>query len=101
MTTLVRPVHSFTYDGTRINVYHANKGEGLPRHQHIFAHGTFCTTGAMVVRKEGREVAIDKHTQPINLVAHEWHELEATEDNTVFCNVFADQYSSLPVDYTP
>jgi hypothetical protein len=30
--------HSFTYDGAQINVYHANKNEGLPRHQHTYGH---------------------------------------------------------------
>ena len=35
---------------------------------------------------------MNKHTQPINLVAYEWHEIEACEDNTVFCNVFAEEF---------
>ena len=30
-----------------------------------------------------------KDTQPVNLVANEWHEIEALEDGTVFVNVFA------------
>ena len=84
------PAHSFVYDGAQINVYHVNKGEGLPRHEHTFAHATFCCAGSMHVRKEGKELIIDKTTKPINLVPNEWHELEAAEDGTVFINVFAE-----------
>ena len=81
MTTFgIPPTHSFTYDGARLNIYHANKGEGLPKHEHISCY----------VRKEGKELLVTKDTQPINLVAGEWHEIEAAEDNTVFINVFAE-----------
>ena len=90
MTTPIPPAHSFTYDGARLNIYHANKGEGLPKHDHVFAHATFCTSGSCYVRKEGKEIVMTKETQPINLVAAEWHEIEAIEDNTVFINVFAE-----------
>ena len=84
------PAHSFTYDGAQVNVYHVNKGEGLPKHEHVYAHATFCCAGSLYVRKEGKELLIDKTTQPINLVANEWHELEAAEDGTVFVNVFSE-----------
>lgn len=90
MTTPVSPAHSFTYDGAVLNVYHANKGEGLPRHEHTYAHATFCTSGSCVVRKEGKELIVRKETQPLNLRAAEWHEIEALEDGTVFINVFAE-----------
>jgi quercetin dioxygenase-like cupin family protein len=86
----VTPRHMFTYDGAQINVFHANKGEGLPKHEHAYAHATMCNAGSCWVRKEGKEVLIDKNTQPINLVAGEWHEIEAAEDGTVFVNVFAE-----------
>jgi quercetin dioxygenase-like cupin family protein len=89
-TMRIPPTHSFTYDGARINIYYANKGEGLPKHDHVFAHATFCTSGSCYVRKEGKEIIMTKGTQPINLVAAEWHEIEAIEDNTVFINVFAE-----------
>ena len=82
--------HSFTYDGAQINIFHANKGEGLPQHGHGYAHATFCCSGSCYVRKEGKEILINKNTQPINLIAGEWHEIEAAEDNTVFINVFAE-----------
>jgi quercetin dioxygenase-like cupin family protein len=90
MTISVIPAHQVTYDGATMNVYHANKGEGLPRHEHIYAHLTVCHSGSCVIRKEGIEKVIDKYTQPINLKANEWHEIEALEDETVFVNVFAE-----------
>jgi quercetin dioxygenase-like cupin family protein len=90
MTVAVGPVHSVTYDGATINVYHANKGEGIPKHEHAFSHLTVCMAGSMVARKEGKELVMTKATQPVDLVASEWHELEALEDGTVFVNVFAE-----------
>lgn len=90
MTINIAPAHNFTYDGAVINIYHANKGEGLSKHEHIYAHATFCTSGSCVIRKEGKEVVFNKHSRPANLVAGEWHEIEALEDNTVFVNVFAE-----------
>jgi hypothetical protein len=82
--------HQVTYDGASVNVYHANKGEGLARHEHAYSHLTICHAGSCVIRKEGIEKIIDKNTQPINLKAAEWHEIEALEDGTVFVNVFAE-----------
>ena len=87
---LLVPTHSVTYDGATLNVYHANKGEGLPRHQHVYAHLTMCHAGRCAVRKEGVEKVMDKNTQPINLKENEWHEIEALEDGTVFVNVFSE-----------
>ena len=84
------PHHSVTYDGATLNVYHANRGEGLPRHDHVYAHLPMCHSGSCAIRKEGKEVIVTKDTQPINLVAGEWHEIEALEDNTVFVNVFSE-----------
>ena len=84
------PTHQVTYDGANLNVYHANKGEGLARHEHNYAHLTVCHSGSCIIRKEDIEKIIDKHTQPINLKAAEWHEIEALEDGTVFVNVFAE-----------
>jgi quercetin dioxygenase-like cupin family protein len=87
---IVLPKHNFTYDGATVRVYHANKGEGLPRHEHSYSHVTFCSAGSCEVRKQGKQLVMDKNTQPINLVAAEWHEIEALEDNTVFINVFSE-----------
>ena len=77
-------------DGTTLRVYHANAGEGLPKHSHSYSHLTMCHAGRLIVRKEGRELVMTKDTQPVNLVAIEWHEIEALDDGTVFVNVFAE-----------
>ena len=84
------PRFAVTQDGTTLNIFHARKGEGLPRHQHAYAHLTMCFAGSCAVRKEGKEVVVTKDTQPINLKANEWHEIEALEDGTVFVNMFAE-----------
>jgi len=89
MITNKEPMHSFTYDGGSIAVWHVNKGEGLPKHSHVFAHATFCCAGSCMVRKENRELIITPTMQPISLVANEWHEIEALEDGTVFVNAWA------------
>lgn len=89
MTVGVGPRHVFTYDGAVINIFHANRGEGLPRHEHNYAHASFCTAGKCVVRKENKQLIMDKTTTPVNLLENEWHEIEALEDGTVFVNVFA------------
>lgn len=87
---MVEAKHRLTYDGATLNVYHANKGEGLPRHEHIYAHLTMCHAGSCMIRKEGRQLVATKDTQPVNLIANEWHEIEALEDGTVFVNVFSE-----------
>jgi hypothetical protein len=84
------PTHTVTYDGAMMAVYHCDKGQGLLRHEHTYAHLTMCHAGSCVVRKEGRELVMTKNTQPVNLTAAEWHEIEALEDGTVFVNVFAE-----------
>lgn len=82
--------HSFAYDGTQLNVYHANAGEGLLKHEHTFAHVTICHAGSCLVSLNGRSYTINKDSKPLNLPANEWHEIEALEDDTVFVNVFAE-----------
>jgi len=89
-TITIMPKHSLTYDGATLNIFHANKGEGLSRHQHLYAHATMCFNGSCVVRKECKEVIMTKKNIPFNLVANEWHEIEALEDGTVFANLFAE-----------
>lgn len=84
------PRFKVTQDGTTLNVYHANKGEGLPKHEHTFSHLTMCHSGSCVISNERRSLVMTKDTQPVNLVANEWHEIEALEDGTVFVNVFAE-----------
>lgn len=87
--TRIEPTFMFSYDGAQVNIYHASKGEGLPKHEHKFAHATFCTSGSCIIRKENKELVINKQTKPVNLVADEWHEIEALEDDTVFINMFS------------
>ena len=94
MTIKIDPRHTFTYSGAAINVYHANKSEGLPRHEHMYDHATFCTSGSCLVSLDGRSYTINKNSKPLNLLSNETHEIEALEDNTVFCNIFSES-----VDY--
>lgn len=89
MTKMVIPKFMFNYDGVNVNIYHANKGEGLPKHEHLYAHATMCHSGSCVVRKENKEVIINKNSKPLNLKEDQWHEIEALEDNTVFVNIFS------------
>ena len=84
------PKHLFVYAGASINVFHANKGEGLPSHSHSYAHATMCNAGSCLVSLEGRSYTMTKDSQPLNLPAGEWHEIEALEDGTVFVNVIAE-----------
>lgn len=86
----ITPQHQITYAGATLSIFHAFKGEGLPCHEHDYSHATMCMSGSCWVRKEGKELLIDKYSQPLNLVANEWHEIEAAEDGTVFVNVFAE-----------
>jgi quercetin dioxygenase-like cupin family protein len=90
MTLPIQPNHNFNYDGVRVNVFHANKGEGIPRHQHEYSHATMCCSGSCIVRKENKQLVMTKDTQPVNLLGQEWHEIEALEDNTVFVNIFSE-----------
>jgi quercetin dioxygenase-like cupin family protein len=85
------PKHSFTYDGARLNIYHANKGEGLPMHGHEYSHATMCNAGSCrITLDNGKAKVIDKNSIPVNLLAGIQHEIEALEDGTVFVNVFAE-----------
>jgi quercetin dioxygenase-like cupin family protein len=86
----VAPKHSFTYDGAQLNVFHVNKGQGLPSHSHSYSHATMCNAGSCLVSLEGRSYTMTKDSQPLSLPAGEWHEIKALEDGTVFVNVFAE-----------
>lgn len=90
MTQSIQPRFVVSQSGTSLNVFHAKKGEGLPKHEHTYPHLTLCHAGSIVVRKDGRELIMTKDTQPVNLVAAEWHEIEALEDETVFVNVISE-----------
>jgi quercetin dioxygenase-like cupin family protein len=74
-----------------MNVFHANKSEGLPMHGHEYSHATICHAGSCLVSLDnGKSIVMTKDTQPLNLLAGIQHELEALEDGTVFVNVFAE-----------
>jgi quercetin dioxygenase-like cupin family protein len=92
---LASPTHSFSYEGVVVNVYHANKGEGLSRHSHTFNHATICHNGSCMVRIWGPVTSLEKvftkHTGGANLLTGESHEIEALEDGTVFVNIFNDK----------
>ena len=84
------PVHRVTYDGATLNVYHVKKGQGIPQHEHSYSHLVVCHAGSCLVTKENKSLTMTKDTQPVNLVANEWHEIEALEDGTVFVTMFSE-----------
>jgi quercetin dioxygenase-like cupin family protein len=86
--TPVAPRFSITQDKTTLNIFHADAGQGLPKHSHTYSHLTICAAGSCIVRKQNRQLVMTKDTQPANLLAGSWHEIEALEDGTVFMNVF-------------
>lgn len=94
----VNPKFAITQNDTSILVYHVNSGEGLPKHEHIYSHLVFCHAGKIAVRKENKEVFMTADSQPVNLVANEWHEIEAVEDGTIFVNTFDIRVDNNPLD---
>lgn len=84
----VAPTTRYVYHGVNSVIYTVNAGQGLPRHEHTFAHTTVCIQGRMVVRKEGKEIELTPMDAPLLLTANEWHEVEALEPNTIFMNQF-------------
>ena len=87
MTTPAILNRTFIYRGVRISEFLANAGEGLPRHEHDFSHGTVCIAGSCAIRKENLELVLTPKNDAVVLAAKEWHEIEALEDNTIFVNM--------------
>lgn len=85
----ILPKFSVTQDGTTINVYHADIGQGLPRHDHTFSHLVFCHAGKILITKQHVQREMDCNSRPVNLLAGEWHEIEALETGTIFVNIFS------------
>jgi quercetin dioxygenase-like cupin family protein len=85
--------HDVKYDGVILKIYHANKGEGIPFHTHVYSHATICHNGSCKLTQEGKSVIVNKNSTPVNLLAGKWHEIEALEDDTVFVNVFSESKS--------
>ena len=54
MTLRIDPKYSFNYEGVSVNIYHANKGEGLPKHDHLYSHATMCHSGSCLIKKENK-----------------------------------------------
>jgi quercetin dioxygenase-like cupin family protein len=77
----------FSLNGVYMEIYYANKNEGLKKHEHTFPHLTVCIQGSCVIRKEGKQLLVTKDSTPILLKENEWHEIEALEDDTIFMNV--------------
>ena len=90
MVISVPPKHNMTYEGAILNIYHANKGEGIPMHSHSYSHATICMNGSCKLTQEDKSVITTKDSTPVNLLAGKFHEIEALEDGTVFVNVFAE-----------
>ena len=89
MVRAIQPIFSLTVGNAELNTYHSNKGEGLPKHEHVFPHLTMCHAGSISVAKQGKKITLKKEDQPVLLAENEWHEIQALEDNTVFVNVRA------------
>jgi quercetin dioxygenase-like cupin family protein len=90
MVTAVNAKHKMSYGGAEVQVYHANKGEGIPTHAHAYSHATICMAGSCKYTQNGKSIVADKNTQPVELVAGGLHEIETLEDGTVFVNIFAE-----------
>lgn len=92
ITKQAMPRFIFTVDGCTINTFHIEKsGEGHPKHEHDYDHVTQVHSGRLLVTTPRGEFVMTKNSKPIVFPAKEWHELEALDDNTVFCNIFAER----------
>jgi hypothetical protein len=91
MTVDIKPAHDVSMNGVYFQIFHANIGEGVAKHEHEHSHATMCHAGKIEVRKDGITLHMDKTTPPVLLKADGWHEIEAVEDGTVFVNVFAQK----------
>lgn len=89
MVEAIHPSSSLNNNGSNINIYKANKGQGLPKHNHDYSHITICRAGSCIIRREAdTDIILTKDSKQVNLVAYNWHEIEALEDGTVFVNMF-------------
>jgi quercetin dioxygenase-like cupin family protein len=88
---LATPQHTFAHGNTDITVFHADMGCGLPMHRHTYKHATICCNGEIAIRLRGKEVVLGKNSRPVVLPANEEHEIEATQDGTVFINIVANE----------
>jgi hypothetical protein len=91
ITVTKQPKFVVEHNETGVSIYHADKGEGIPRHEHEHPHLIACLNGSCVIRKENIEKIIDNESKPIKLVELEWHEIEALENGTVFISIYATE----------
>jgi dTDP-4-dehydrorhamnose 3,5-epimerase-like enzyme len=93
MPKAVSTAFTFAYNDTPFAVYHANKFEGLMRHQHSFEHAVICYNGSCSVRvwkgSDMFERVCNKSTGALVLPPDLFHEIVALEDNTVFVNMYS------------
>jgi quercetin dioxygenase-like cupin family protein len=84
------PKYTIDVKDTSIQVFHLDKaGEGHPKHVHTYSHVTVVHHGKLKVTTEKNgSFEMTKDTKPLAFPLNQWHELEAMEDGTVFCNVF-------------
>jgi hypothetical protein len=88
---MIEPHHKINYGGASLNIYHANKNEGLPMHGHSYSHAIICHAGSCLVSLEnGKSIIMTKDTQPVNLLGGIQHEIEALKKGTIFVTVFAE-----------
>jgi len=87
MTIPIYPQQLFIYKGLQVSRFLLNKGEGLPKHQHVFNHLTMCISGSCMVRKENVEIVLCSKDAAVDLPADQWHEIEALENNTIIINM--------------
>jgi quercetin dioxygenase-like cupin family protein len=78
----------FSIGNTMVNIYAANRGEGLPQHEHPYPHITFVTSGACLLKMADRVFTLKGWDQPVELPANKWHEIVAEEDGTIFGNIW-------------
>jgi quercetin dioxygenase-like cupin family protein len=84
----VYPAMNFSVGEAQVAIYVANRGEGLPKHEHPYMHITCVTHGACLIKTARRVFTLKAWDLPIELPANEWHEIEAEEDGTTFTNIW-------------
>ena len=92
MVDFIKPSIDFVLVGTRVQAFLADRGQGLPSHIHSRSHALFVVSGSIVIRILDERCNLTTHyrdawDQPVELPEDRWHEIEASEDNTIFMTV--------------
>lgn len=85
--------HIVFFDDKEIKVFHVDKGQGLPLHEHLNGHLVICGSGRISCRSEGNEVILTKESPPYYFVPVIPHEIEALEDGSVVINIGPKQFN--------